>query len=226
LQTTYWAGGAWWGSYPMSVEPQNGVAAAQMAVLDRYTGAYPTVTSVKLSGSAPPNSTVYLSENGVLLATVKVPANGAGSGTLTGLANGVHTLILSTTWPTADGTIAAVTFNLAAPAAEKSEAFAAITPATVTAAADSTASPTFLAPTLSVTADQSTASVPATPQPAVNPWQELLAMHPTMADFLQELTRTGHAVTGAVGSIPFGSAAELASSVGIGSLLAHIVGQT
>ena len=245
LQTTYWAGGPWWATYPMSVEPQNGVAAAQMAVLDRYTGDYPTVTSVNLSGTAPPNSTVYLSENGVLLAKVVVPASGKDSGTLTGLANGVHTIIVSTTWPTADGTIAAVTFNLAAPAAAvKASALAvvpattaavttntvaAITQSTVTAAKDSSASMTFQSTTASVVSSNSAASVPATPQQTANSWRELFTGHLSAAALLrdwQELTHSSHAVISAAGSMVFGSTAELSPAVGIGSLLAGIASQT
>jgi endoglucanase len=34
---TYWAAGAWWGGYPMSIEPVAGTDRAQMAVLRRYT---------------------------------------------------------------------------------------------------------------------------------------------------------------------------------------------
>ena len=33
---TYWAGGPWWGSYPMSIEPRNNNDAAQMSVVSRY----------------------------------------------------------------------------------------------------------------------------------------------------------------------------------------------
>ncbi|MDQ7969247.1 MAG: glycoside hydrolase family 5 protein [Oxalicibacterium faecigallinarum] len=33
---TYWAGGAWWGSYPMSIHPRNGVDAPQTDVLKKY----------------------------------------------------------------------------------------------------------------------------------------------------------------------------------------------
>jgi len=33
---TYWAAGPWWGSYPLSVEPTNGVDKPQMSVLTRY----------------------------------------------------------------------------------------------------------------------------------------------------------------------------------------------
>jgi endoglucanase len=33
---TYWAGGPWWGSYPMSIEPRNGQTAPQMAVVRQY----------------------------------------------------------------------------------------------------------------------------------------------------------------------------------------------
>ncbi len=35
-QFTYWAGGPWWGSYPMSLEPRNGQDAKQMSVVDAY----------------------------------------------------------------------------------------------------------------------------------------------------------------------------------------------
>jgi aryl-phospho-beta-D-glucosidase BglC (GH1 family) len=33
---TYWAAGPWWGSYPMSIEPQNGTDAPQMSVVGTY----------------------------------------------------------------------------------------------------------------------------------------------------------------------------------------------
>ena len=33
---TYWAAGAWWGDYPMSIEPKAGVDREQMGVLARY----------------------------------------------------------------------------------------------------------------------------------------------------------------------------------------------
>lgn len=33
---TYWAAGSWWGSYPLSVEPQNGQDAPQTRILKRY----------------------------------------------------------------------------------------------------------------------------------------------------------------------------------------------
>ncbi len=36
---TYWAGGPWWGSYPMSIEPTNGTDAPQMAVVSQYGAA-------------------------------------------------------------------------------------------------------------------------------------------------------------------------------------------
>lgn len=114
LQTTYWAGGPWWGSYPMSVEPTNGVSAPQMAILDKYSGNYQEVTSAKLTGTATANSTVYLSQNDVLLATVKASATGSWSYTFTNLPNGLHTIVAGTTAPTVDGTIAAITFDLVA----------------------------------------------------------------------------------------------------------------
>jgi endoglucanase len=112
LATTYWAGGAWWGSYPMSVEPQGGVNAPQMAVLDKYSGDYPTVTIASLSGTAAANTTVYLSENDVLLGTVTTDGAGQWSDTLTGLSNGVHIIVAGNTAPGTDGTISATVFNL------------------------------------------------------------------------------------------------------------------
>lgn len=33
---TYWAGGPWWGNYPLSVEPSNGMDKPQMEILQRY----------------------------------------------------------------------------------------------------------------------------------------------------------------------------------------------
>jgi len=36
---TYWAAGSWWGDYPLSVHPRNGVDAPQMAVIEPYFGA-------------------------------------------------------------------------------------------------------------------------------------------------------------------------------------------
>lgn len=33
---TYWAGGRWWGDYPMSIQPKNGVDAPQTAILKKY----------------------------------------------------------------------------------------------------------------------------------------------------------------------------------------------
>ena len=36
MGATYWAGGAWWGEYGFSVEPQNGADAPQMSILKHY----------------------------------------------------------------------------------------------------------------------------------------------------------------------------------------------
>ena len=33
---TYWAGGSWWGTYPLSIEPANGVDKPQMSVVQNY----------------------------------------------------------------------------------------------------------------------------------------------------------------------------------------------
>ncbi len=35
---TYWAGGPWWGNYQLSCEPDNGVDAPQMQIIEQYTG--------------------------------------------------------------------------------------------------------------------------------------------------------------------------------------------
>ncbi len=115
LQVTYWAAGPWWGNYPYSVEPQNGVTAPQMAVLDKYSGDYPTLTVASLSGSADPGATIYLSENQGILATTFANASGNWRYTLKGLCPGVHIIVAGETLPTADGTIAATVFDLASP---------------------------------------------------------------------------------------------------------------
>jgi autotransporter passenger strand-loop-strand repeat protein len=115
LPTNYWAGGLWWGSYPLSVEPVHGVTAPQMAILDKYSGDYPDVTVAALSGTAGANATIYLSENDVLLATTTANAAGAWSYTLTGLSDGVHVIVVGENLPTADGTIAATVFDLVSP---------------------------------------------------------------------------------------------------------------
>jgi aryl-phospho-beta-D-glucosidase BglC (GH1 family) len=112
LEVTYWAGGPWWGSYPMSVEPTNGLTAPQMAVLDKYSGDYPTVSAAVISGTTGANQVVYLSENDGLLGTVTANAAGAWSDTLSGLANGVHIIVAGDNLPTVDGTIAATVFDL------------------------------------------------------------------------------------------------------------------
>ena len=36
ISGTYWAGGPWWGSYPLSIEPVNGTDRPQMTVLEKY----------------------------------------------------------------------------------------------------------------------------------------------------------------------------------------------
>jgi endoglucanase len=38
LSFDYWAGGLWWGSYPMSIEPRNGQQRPQMDVVGQYAG--------------------------------------------------------------------------------------------------------------------------------------------------------------------------------------------
>ena len=36
ISSTYWAGGSWWGDYPLSIAPENGTDRPQMSVLERY----------------------------------------------------------------------------------------------------------------------------------------------------------------------------------------------
>ncbi len=56
---TYWAGGAWWGSYPFSIEPANGVDKPQMAVLTRYERQAPAAGAAPVqTGPAPIAATV------------------------------------------------------------------------------------------------------------------------------------------------------------------------
>jgi endoglucanase len=53
---TYWSAGPWWGTYPLSVEPRNGVDRPQMAVLVKYQGQVsptPTLTLVPTSTLTP-----------------------------------------------------------------------------------------------------------------------------------------------------------------------------
>jgi endoglucanase len=38
LPGTYWAGGPWWGDYPLSVEPRGGKDRPQMKILTKYSG--------------------------------------------------------------------------------------------------------------------------------------------------------------------------------------------
>jgi endoglucanase len=38
LGWAYWAGGRWWGTYPLSIAPRGGVDAPQMSVVSRYLG--------------------------------------------------------------------------------------------------------------------------------------------------------------------------------------------
>ena len=37
IPSAYWAGGPWWGTYPLSIEPRDGIDRPQMDVLERYT---------------------------------------------------------------------------------------------------------------------------------------------------------------------------------------------
>ena len=51
---TYWAGGEWWGNYPLSVQPGNGVDRPQMAVLLAHAsrGALSAVSAASYKGTA------------------------------------------------------------------------------------------------------------------------------------------------------------------------------
>jgi len=112
LQVTYWDAGPWLGAYPYSAEPTNGVNAPQMAVLDKYSGDYPTLAVASISGTTNPDAVVYLSENDVLLATVTANSAGVWTDTLKGLADGIHIIVAGDNLPTVDGTIAATVFDL------------------------------------------------------------------------------------------------------------------
>lgn len=114
LMVTYWAMGQWWGSYPMSIEPQNGVDAPQVAILEKYSTNYPTITfGVQFSGTADPNATVYLSQQETLLCTATADSSGTWTATATGLTNNtIYTVVASEVMPGADGTIASVTFKV------------------------------------------------------------------------------------------------------------------
>lgn len=115
LQTTYWAGGPWWGDYALSAEPgADGQAAPQMAVLDRYTGALPTIaaSAPDLAGTAAANAAVTATENGVALGSTTADADGKWSLSLTGLATGLHTVTLAQAGAAAGTPLAAVSFVL------------------------------------------------------------------------------------------------------------------
>ena len=113
LQVTYWAGGPWWNNYPLSAEPQNSTASAQMAVLDRYTGALATIAAPNFTGTADPNSTVAFFENGTAIGTATANAAGIWQTSLTGLSDGAHTIVVSNSGGTDTGLpVAALSFNL------------------------------------------------------------------------------------------------------------------
>lgn len=40
IPSAYWGGGPWWGSYPMSIEPENGIDAPQMGILLKHIEAH------------------------------------------------------------------------------------------------------------------------------------------------------------------------------------------
>ncbi len=111
LQITYWAGGLWWGDYPLSTEPTSGGdPAPQMAVLDDMTGALATVGDPSLAGTATPNSTVTLTENGTTLASTVTDATGHWSTMLHGLAMGHHVIVASQSVAGGDVKVAALSF--------------------------------------------------------------------------------------------------------------------
>jgi endoglucanase len=55
---TYWAGGPWWGSYPLSVEPSGGVDKPQMNVLENYLSCTGPVTATS-KGTNVTDMTIY-----------------------------------------------------------------------------------------------------------------------------------------------------------------------
>jgi endoglucanase len=112
IMASVWAGGPWWPrTYGYYMDPVGTVDVPQMAVCRKYTGVYPSATAAVLTGTTTANSVVYLSENGVALTQVTADANGNWTATLS-LANGVHVIVASTAALTADGTLAAICFNL------------------------------------------------------------------------------------------------------------------
>ena len=67
---TYWAGGAWLGSYPFSIEPQNGQDAPQMTVLQQFapggnlaTGSQPPTASQPVVTVSPGQTSVTASNS-------------------------------------------------------------------------------------------------------------------------------------------------------------------
>ncbi|HJS85655.1 MAG TPA: glycoside hydrolase family 5 protein [Acetobacteraceae bacterium] len=63
---TYWAGGAWLGSYPFSIEPQNGQDAPQMTVLQQFapgTQPPPTTTTQPVVTVSPGQTSVTASNS-------------------------------------------------------------------------------------------------------------------------------------------------------------------
>jgi Ca2+-binding RTX toxin-like protein/aryl-phospho-beta-D-glucosidase BglC (GH1 family) len=45
IPSAYWGAGPWWGNYPMSIEPNNGVESAQMTILKKNIAAYEAMLS-------------------------------------------------------------------------------------------------------------------------------------------------------------------------------------
>ncbi len=86
---TYWAGGAWLGSYPFSIEPQNGHDAPQMTVLKQFAPGGDLATGYVPPDTLTPDTLVLtLSEdawNGNANFIVDVNGTKVGSGTVTAL---------------------------------------------------------------------------------------------------------------------------------------------
>lgn len=69
ISATYWAGGPWWGSYNLAIEPTNGTDRPQMNVLERYTdGSDDTALGYAVIGTAADDHLVAREEGSTVFA--------------------------------------------------------------------------------------------------------------------------------------------------------------
>ena len=126
-----WAGGPWWGAYPLSVEPSGGRDAPQMAVLMKYDGLQTgSVTRASLFGVTTPGLVVQVSERNVVLGSAVADQRGVWRLTPV-LSAGPHTLSATTS---RDGVSNATSLRVTVRAVAPTAAAAArvqITPANV-----------------------------------------------------------------------------------------------